>query len=241
MSYALFGCSFGFTASDIVCGTCGDYRCLHSPNQDHSKAAREALRPYVYLDIFFLSPAEMIILVGNSGNKVANNIRVKLVDASSKKLAELIGTLPLESGMGHLAPGSTRKYRLIVSTHDIFPNDEPPPTLRFELLYHDGLRPVSDAQEIDLAGFDQSLFPWTGDSTHEIVGELKQIVRKMPEPRRSLNSYKLCPYCGTRLIESAKKCHGCLEWLSGPAARPQNLRSSARPFRTASKRVRRGR
>src|SRR5262245_50517171 len=80
-----------------------------------AKAARETLRPYVYLDVSFASPAVMIMTVGNSGTKVAGDVKIKLIDTDSVKLAELIGALPLESGLGHLAPGSTRKYRLIVT------------------------------------------------------------------------------------------------------------------------------
>jgi hypothetical protein len=202
-----------------------------------AKAATEGLRPYVYLDVFFTSPAEMILLVGNSGTRVAGSISVKLAETSSVKLGELIEELPLASGIGHLAPGGTRRYRLIVGSADMYPHGGPSPALRFELLYHDGPRSILDTQQIDLAGFEQSLFPWTADATHEIVNELKEIARKLHEPRRSIGFSKLCQYCGTRLPESATKCHGCLEWLPGPAAGPWKSRSGA--YLTASVRSRR--
>jgi hypothetical protein len=76
-----------------------------------AKAAREALRPYVYLDVSFVSPAEMIMQIGNSGTKVAGNVRATVTSTNSETLAELVRALPLATGVGHLAPGSTRKYQ----------------------------------------------------------------------------------------------------------------------------------
>jgi hypothetical protein len=204
-----------------------------------AKAAREALRPYVYLDVFFTSPAEMYILVGNSGTKVAGDVKINLLNSSSQKLAELIEPLPFASGIGHLAPGSTRRYRLIVSPSDIFPKTGPAPTLRFKFLYHEGSRPIDDTQDIDLGGYQDSMFPWVGDPMHEIATELKDIARKIPQSRGSfLNATKLCPYCGTKLAESAKKCHSRLEWISPPSTRPRNIRSGAHIAHSRSRRAR---
>ena len=51
-----------------------------------ARAAREALRPYVYLDLSFLSPARMVIVVGNSGTKVAGKVTVTLTGSNREKL-----------------------------------------------------------------------------------------------------------------------------------------------------------
>jgi hypothetical protein len=202
-----------------------------------AKAAREVLRPYVYLDIFFTSPVEMTVLVGNSGTKVAGNVKISLVASNSENLEKLFSTLPLASGVGHLAPGSTRKYSLVASTEDLFPNDGPSPTMKFEFIYHDGSRSIHDGQEIDLGGYQQSLFPWAGDPGHEIARELKHIADNMPSRRMPNLMYtKACPYCGTKLVESAKKCHGCLEWLPGSLARASIVRSRPHQFRVQRKR-----
>ena len=46
-----------------------------------ARAARDALRPYVYLDFTFPggSGVEMLLTVGNSGSKAAADVRVRLL------------------------------------------------------------------------------------------------------------------------------------------------------------------
>jgi hypothetical protein len=206
-----------------------------------AKSAREVLRPYVYLDISFTSPAEMTVLVGNSGTKVAGDVKITLVDSNNEKLRELIGTLPLASGVGHLAPGGTRKYRIVAPAEHLFPKDGPSPTMKFKFMYRDGSHPIPDTQEIDLGGYEQSLFPWVGEPIGEVVRELRHIADKMPSKSVATAFYsKACPYCGTKLVESAKKCHGCLEWL--PGLRPSLTSRSganAHQFRVQRRRHRR--
>jgi hypothetical protein len=60
-----------------------------------AKAATEALRPYVYLDLAFRTVAQMAIVVGKSGTRVAGNVRVKLVNSNNENLAELISNCPI--------------------------------------------------------------------------------------------------------------------------------------------------
>jgi hypothetical protein len=182
-----------------------------------AKAAREAMRPYVYLDVSFASQAEMIVLVGNSGTRVAGNVRAKIARCNNEVLQKAIGGLPLTSGIGHLVPGSTRKYSVIVRGKDLFTENGPSPVISFEFTYHDGKRVVTDTQEINLGGYRESLFPWYGDPTYQIVRELQNIVSKMPEKRVAAffpSPKKACSYCGTLIAESAKKCPACLEWVS---------------------------
>jgi hypothetical protein len=198
-----------------------------------AKAASQALRPYVYLDVSFTSPVLMTILIGNSGSRVAGNVRVTVLKANNEKLKEWFNDLPLEKGIGHLAPGSTRRYSLTAPTEDLFPKERPAAKVEFEFVYHDGSQPIIDRQEIDLAGYQQSLLSL--DPAYGIVRALDDIERKMPEPRHilSLAPTKRCPYCGTSLLESARKCHGCLEWLPSTSAR--TFGSRRRPQRQRPK------
>lgn len=194
-----------------------------------ARAARDALRPYVYLDVLFHSPSRMIVIVGNSGTKVAGNVQVKLVSANSDTLRRQIEELPLITGVGHLAPGGTRRYSVVVKQSDIFPDDSPAVSLEFEFAYHDGRHVIKDEQRIDLAGYLRSLFPSYADNASGIVQELSGIAAKLPDKRvTDLTPRKACPYCGTFLARSAKKCHGCLEWLTGPSRRHPIYRTPGR-------------
>jgi hypothetical protein len=74
-----------------------------------ARAASEALRPYVYLDLAFNSAVQMIIVVGNSGTKVASNVKAVLTESNNQKVAQLIQGLPITTGIGHLSPGSIRR------------------------------------------------------------------------------------------------------------------------------------
>ena len=203
-----------------------------------AKAAREALRPYVYLDVSFASPAEMTVLIGNSGTKAAANVKATISTANNEELKKALEEeLPLGKGLGHLVPGSTRRYRVAVTTKDLFPEDGPPAMVEFEFTYHDGSRKITDRQQIDLAGYWGSKFSL--DPAHGIVQGLHSIANRIPQVRTSTIGFgKSCPYCGTKLVESAKKCHGCLEWLPGAAAPRSGFQTR---FRKQQHRPHRGR
>jgi hypothetical protein len=183
-----------------------------------AKAATEALRPYVYLDLEFRSIAQMVIVVGNSGTKVASNVKIRLISSNNKELSDLIQKLPLTSGIGHLSPITPRKYEVIINSVNLLPNDGPAAKLDFEITYHDGTRLILDKQSFDIDGYRSALV-FDQDSLSDIVTQLREIVQKMPRQPVSVDFgiRKACPYCGTLLVPSAKKCHGCLEWLSRPS------------------------
>lgn len=197
-----------------------------------AKASQEALRPYVYLDLAFNSPAEMIVIIGNSGNKVAGRITAVLEASNNEKVAKLIHDLPITSGIGHLAPGGKLRYSVRVNSRELLPADGPAANFTFKITYHDGKRRSSDKQVIDLDAYREALV-FERDSSFGVVDQLREIARKMPRESNGMfgSVIKLCPYCGTKLIESAKKCHGCQEWLSRPS-------SGARIDRTRRNRIR---
>jgi hypothetical protein len=191
-----------------------------------AKAAREALRAYVYLDLSFLSVAQMVIVVGNSGNKVAGKVTVALIGSNSEKLAALVRDLPLAAGIGHLSPGSTRRYLVGVKSADLLPKGAPAAKFDFEITYHDGARVVTDRQSFDLEGYRSALGSGYGEPLTEIVTQLREIAQNMPRETLSIlpPPRKACPYCGTMINGSAKKCHGCLEWLPGTGRRAARAR-----------------
>lgn len=180
-----------------------------------AKAARDALRPYVYLDFTFPggSGVEMLLTVGNSGSKAAADVRVKLIKSTREDLVELFAPLPL-AAIGHLSPGGTRKYSLIVSS-TLWPQGQPSPVLDFEIAYHDGRHKIAETQRIDFAGFFLSV-PANESSLGEIASTLERISRGMPSKKVVFPfSTKTCPYCASQISSSAKKCPHCLEWVSG--------------------------
>ena len=180
-----------------------------------AKAAIEALRPYVYLDLEFRSPVQMIIVVGNSGTRVAGNVKIELINSTNQKLAELIQELPLGAGIGQLAFNNPRKFQVIVGSADLMPNDAPPAKVDFKITYYDGGRRISDRQSFDVNGYRSALV-FDRDSLGDVVTQLREIASRMPRQHGAIfpNLRKACPYCGTMIVSSAKKCHACLEWLS---------------------------
>jgi hypothetical protein len=194
-----------------------------------AKAARESLRPYVYLDLSFRSIAEMVIVIGNSGSKVVGNVAVAMANANSEKISELINKLPTR--IGHLSPGSTRRSSLIVGPGDLIPQNAPAATFEFQITYHDGAREISDRQRFDLDGYREALVFGYDQPLVQIAAQLRDIANKMPREQRSTFAPfgKACPYCGTLIAQSAKKCHRCHEWLSGRTRRAPHSRSKQVP------------
>jgi hypothetical protein len=181
-----------------------------------ARASQEALQPYVYLDLAFDSPAEMIVIVGNSGNKVAGHVTATLEASNNEKVAKLVRDLPITSGIGHLAPGGKLRYSVLINGSELLPSAGPAASFTFKIKYHDGKRTVSDKQVIDLEAYRSALV-FERPETSEVVHALREISRKMPSKSiLILDPTKPCPYCGTKLIESATKCHGCQEWLRRP-------------------------
>jgi hypothetical protein len=191
-----------------------------------AKAASETLRPYVYLDLAFNSPAQMVVVVGNSGTKVAADVKAVLTKSNRESLAKLIRVLPITTGIGHLSPGSTRRYQVIVKADDLLPKDAPATTLDFDITYHDGRRELTDRQHIDLGGYRSALvFDHDDGALSRIANRLAGIERKLPEKVIVFpGSRKSCSYRGTLIPQSAKKCPDCLEWLTGPRRRTLNFR-----------------
>jgi hypothetical protein len=191
-----------------------------------AKAASEALRPYVYLDLAFKSPVQMVIIVGNSGTKIAGNVKAALTKSNSDNVAQLIRELPITTGIGLLSPGSTRRYEVIVGNNDLLPRDAPATTLDFEITYHDGGRERTDSQHIDLDGYRSALvFDHDDGALSRIADRLAAIEGKLPGKVIVIPGLKKpCPYCGTQIPQSAKKCPSCLEWLSGSKRRISHFR-----------------
>jgi hypothetical protein len=183
-----------------------------------AKAATEALRPYVYLDLAFHSIAQMVIVVDNSGTRVASNVKIDLISSNNEKLADLIRQLPISTGIGHLSPHSPRKYEVRINSAELLPKDGPAATLDFHVTYHDGARSISDKQSFNLDGYRSALVFGSNEDLARIVTELRNISNKMPPRQLSIDISvrKSCPYCGTLIAQSATKCHACLEWLSKP-------------------------
>jgi hypothetical protein len=77
------------------------------------------------LDLSFNSPAEMIVNIGNSGNKVAGHVTATLEDSNKEPVAKKLRDLPITTGIGHLAPGGRLRFRIIVSPSELLPDDAP--------------------------------------------------------------------------------------------------------------------
>jgi hypothetical protein len=178
-----------------------------------AKATRDALQPYVYLDFSFQAGGTLMgVIVGNSGSRAAAQVKVKLVKSTDDELAKLFQPLPMATGIGYLSPGATRKYSLEIS-HTLWSKDSLP-MLDFEVSYHDGGHKITEIQQIDLGGY-RSSSPAGGDPLQIIASELRHISTRMSITRPPSRDVKVCPYCGTHIARLARKCPGCLEWISG--------------------------
>ena len=184
-----------------------------------AKAARDALRPYVYLDFIFPggSGTRMTVVVGNSGSKAATSVKVRLLKASKDELIaefnrELFRSLPLATGIGHLSPGTTRKYALVFPASQWL-TDASAPVLDFEITYRDGRHKITDTQQVNFAGYRASS-PEDEDQLQKIASELRRIAtRESTIDPATPRLTKICVCCGTRIDQSAMKCPNCLEWL----------------------------
>ncbi len=179
-----------------------------------AKAAREALSPYVYLDFAFPSGSgvDMLLTVGNSGSKAAAAVEVTLINSTREDLEELFAPLPL-AAIGHLSPGATRKYSLMVRS-TLWPENQESPVLDFQIVYRDGRHRITEKQRIDFAGYLLSV-PQNNASLSKMASTLESISRNMPTKKAaSPFSGKKCPYCASRIDTSAKKCPICHEWIS---------------------------
>jgi hypothetical protein len=196
-----------------------------------ARVARNSLRPYVYVDLeFHLGGNEALLTIGNSGLRAAERVKVTLISSSDEAIEQKIGELPIASGVGHLAPGTTRRYSVRAGRDHWWPSNAPATVLVFRLECFDGhrRRPIREILTIDAAGYMQSLVPGYGDPIEDVVSELRNISRNMPEQQVTWpEPKKACRYCGTRIASDARKCPACLEWQS---ARPLHKRiNSLRP------------
>jgi hypothetical protein len=184
-----------------------------------AKAARDALRPYVYLDFIFPggSGTRMTVVVGNSGSRAAASVKVRLLKASQDELVtafnrELFRSLPLATGIGHLSPGTTRKYAVVFPVSQWLA-DAQASVLDFEITYRDGHHKMTDTQQINFAGYRASSSE-DEDQLQKIASELHMIATRGPTNSPvSPSLTKICAYCATRIDQSATKCPNCLEWL----------------------------
>ena len=200
-----------------------------------AKAARDALRPYVYLDFLFPggSGTHITVVVGNSGSKAAASVRVRLLNEKKEGLSaalshELSWSLPLATGIGHLSPGSTRKYNVLFPAGAWLADTPASLVLDFEITYHDGRHKITDTQQINFGGYKASS-PEGEDQLQKIATELHSIAtRESPWSSASPYLTKICPYCATRIDQSATKCHNCLEWLPKKRHSWRNMLRTAR-------------
>lgn len=119
-----------------------------------AKAARDALRPYVYLDFTFRGGGTLMFLtVGNSGSKGAADVKIKLVKSTSDELTRVFAPLPIANEIGHISPGSTRRYSLAVPINHLWPENAPSPVLEFDVSYRDGRHKIAEMQQVDFGGY----------------------------------------------------------------------------------------
>jgi hypothetical protein len=155
-------------------------------------------------------------------------VKAVLTKSNNDKVAQLVRDLPITTGIGHLSPGSTRRYEVIFGSNDLLPTDAPAATLDFTTIYHDGRREFTDKQHIDLDGYRSALvFDGNDNALSKIADRLAGIERKLPEKTIIIPGIKKsCSYRGTHIPQAAKKCPNCLEWLSGSNRRISNPRIS---------------
>ena len=176
---------------------------------------KEAKRPYVFVELqgegaFFLE-----IVIQNSGEMSAENVKFKiikdLVDSDGKNLSTYV---PFKLGFATIPPQRRYKYDFFVS-NDFF--KKPPNELIFELdvEYKSGTSKYEDKFSIDLAPFRSLKLSSFIDSMEQVAGEIKMFRSEYIRNRgiRPKFGKKQCPICFERIELSAKKCPNCLEFI----------------------------
>lgn len=187
-----------------------------------AKSAREAQRPYVYVDIGGEGGAILEFVIGNDGDRAARDIRLQFSIAGecTELEQQLIELNPFRSGISHLAPRRRYRYELVVQDNSIFDQTRSPHVVLTIAVEYKGDRTHEERFVIDLTSLAGiSLSSWA-EPAESIARQLKELVgvQRSKGRRSGLTGRpiptKSCPACASTIPQAAIRCRECLADLA---------------------------
>jgi hypothetical protein len=196
--------------------------------------ARRSQRPYVHFDIDARGGTDLQMILGNSGDRAANDIEVKVVDRQTPhglnllrrhavperklNLQPLRDLPPVRSGVRYLAPGRVYRWDLLElgRIDDLLAGAPGEHVIEVEISYHGGGERFHESTLFDFAVFGGLRVQTFADPLGDMAGHLQKIGRTLDRQKpteRGFPPMKACPFCSSQVVYSAAKCAACREWL----------------------------
>lgn len=187
-----------------------------------AKAALESRRPYVFIDFRSEGRQHGELVLGNDGDRSAQDIQLAALVVGSDELAEsLRSVISGTRRVSYLAPGRRYRFRMTLPKDGVFDRPEDDHVLmKFGVSYSGEGRQFAEDFEIDVSALQDVLLTSFTDPGEAIAGSIKDLasiergrassdrMQSMLQPRR-----KKCPVCASLIDAEATKCPNCLEWL----------------------------
>jgi hypothetical protein len=197
--------------------------------------ARRNQRPYVYMDIDARKGTDLQLLIGNVGERAANNIQIAVEpkdgrgrrnplaqpDGSERtlNLDVLRDLAPVRSGIPYLAPGRVYRWDLLgLGRVDELVNGRPGEnTVDVRIRYEADGHKYKEDTHFDFAVMSGMRIQTFDDPLADIADHLRKISRQLDSnAHSSRDPFGLttrCEFCGSAIQRSAVKCSSCREWL----------------------------
>jgi hypothetical protein len=183
------------------------------------RAAEQSRRPYIYLDFEFEGPRLAIVVVGNAGDRAAENVHFDVEqDVQLEKGETLSGKVPpLSQGLQYLAPGRRYLY-MFISPFD-FSKGKEEAQFRAKVSYQFGRARYSETIRFSFSAFEGVLFRSFREPGTEVASEVHQL-RQAYERTHRESPFKprttACPKCRELVRVGALKCPHCLTSIKRP-------------------------
>jgi hypothetical protein len=183
------------------------------------RAAEQSRRPYIYLDFEFDGPSLAIVVVGNAGDRAAENVIFKVEQDVQLSQGETLSAKvpPLSQGLQYLAPQRRYLY-MFVSPFD-FSKGKEDSQFRAKVSYQFGRDRYSETVRFSFSAFEGVMFRSFREPGTEVASELSQLRqaydrahRESPFQPRTI----ACPKCREQVRVGALKCPHCLAWIKRP-------------------------
>jgi hypothetical protein len=189
-----------------------------------AKEAREQNRPYVFID-FDINDGSLDLAVANSGNRIASNVRFKILTDIGGRGGAKVSEIPvIKNGITHVPPGRTFLYSFDYARSFFDAKNNGGMKFVYEVSYKHGRKPIKDKLEIDLSAYKDVLFRSfknTESVLKEGLQDISQNMRSRPQDnmlsRFKVMTEEACPVCKESIKKGALKCRFCGEWLKEKA------------------------
>lgn len=184
---------------------------------------RNARGPSVYFDLE-LPEQEMRMAICNSGLSAAHNVAFQVNDKIPWRQSEdwqtgINSVEVIRSGISYLPAGRTLKY--IAGFPEWEKVNDENALVKVIVSYDDEVgKHYRREYHIDVKQYRSVLFESFRDPSREVAQAIRDTDRRREtrETTRGMvlrgSATKTCPMCGEKILESAKKCSHCLEYIA---------------------------